>query len=280
MLITEEEKKQYEKDNEAFLKEFFSRSMANPLRKYSGRLLPERNKGWKAAYNNQALAMRIVKNYKSNPNPTKGTVIDLIANMSCYKSDEELGADILTYLTAGHDTTAYSMAFTLLELAKNPEQQKKVQLDLANMTAQEWSKSQALQMAIKESMRLHPVSTIGSTRQVGRDFVTKEGWNIPANSIVSCSIGLMHHNSNVFENPDQFIPSRWENPTKEMKEAFMIFSAGKQNCIGQSLANAEMHCIVPRILSEVDLEVSEGGGTEWFLTLKPAGTMLKPKLRM
>ena len=64
-----------------------------------------------------------------------------------------------------------------------------------------------------------------------------------------------------------------------MKDAFLIFSAGKQNCLGQSLANAELNCILPMILSKVELEVVEEGTTEFFLTLKPKGAILKPKLR-
>ncbi len=134
-------------------------------------------------------------------------------------------------------------------------------------------------MVIKESMRLHPVSSVGSNRQVGRDFVTKEGWIVPKNSIVTCSIGLLHHNPAVFQDPDKFIPFRWEKPTKAQRDAFLIFSAGKQNCIGQSLANAELHCILPKILSAVELTVEDEGRKELFLTLKPVGCLLKPKLR-
>ncbi|KAL3911045.1 MAG: hypothetical protein SGILL_007438 [Bacillariaceae sp.] len=278
--ISEQEKKDFTRNSGDVFKEYFQRSMANPFRKFCGRLLPGRRTAIKAAASNQAFAMKILNKYRANPNPTKGTVIDLIANASYYRSDLERGADIITYLVAGHDTTAYTMAFTLLELARNPDEQRKVQQDLAaKATEEEWSKSQALQMVIKESMRLHPVSTNGSNRQVRRDFTTKEGWIIPKDSIVLASIGLLHHNSTVFEKPDKFLPSRWANPTKEMKDAFLIFSAGKQNCIGQSLANAELNCILPKILSEVELEVTEEGTTAFFLTLKPVGAMLKPKLR-
>lgn len=96
---------------------------------------------------------------------------------------------------------------------------------------------------------------------------------------MTTSIGLLHHNSTVFGEHDKFRPSRWKDPTQEMKDSFLIFSAGKQNCIGQSLAKAELQCIIPKILSVVDLEVENQGTTEWFLTLKPVGAMLKPILR-
>lgn len=141
-----------------------------------------------------------------------------------------------------------------------------------------WRKSNVLQMAIKESMRLYPVSASGSSRVCGRDFVTKEGWTIPKGTSVVSHIMMTHRNKNVFgKNADEYVPSRWIEPTQAQKDSFMLFSAGKQNCVGQSLAQAESHCIVPRILSEVELEVEDQGTITWFLTLKPIGARLRPK---
>lgn len=97
--ISEQEKKEFTKNCELVFKEFFSRSTANPFRKIFGRLLPERHRALRAARSNHDLAMRMVSNYRSNPNPTKGTVIDLIANQSFYKNDLELGADVITYVS-------------------------------------------------------------------------------------------------------------------------------------------------------------------------------------
>ena len=178
-------------------------------------------------------------------------------------------------------TTAYTVAFTMLELARNQEEQKKVRDEITAMGScgvDQWRKSNALSMAIKESMRLYPVSASGSSRVCGRDFVTKEGWIIPKGTSVVSHIMMTHRNKNVFgKNADEYVPSRWENPTQAQKDSFMLFSAGKQNCVGQSLAQAELHCIVPRILSECELYVEEEGSITWFLTLKPIGARLKAK---
>ena len=103
--ISEQEKKDFTKNSGDVFKEYFNRSMANPFRKYCGQLLPGRRTAIKAAACNQELVMRMLNKYRANPNPTKGTVIDLIANGSYYKSDLEIGADILTYLVAGHDVS-------------------------------------------------------------------------------------------------------------------------------------------------------------------------------
>jgi cytochrome P450 len=278
--VSEHEKDEFLNNSELVFKEFLTKSINNPIRKYVGRWIPDRRKALDAARSNVNFAKRIIARYKTNPNPLKGTIIDHLVKNPCYANEDELAADVLLYLTAGHDTTAYTMAFTLLELARNPDEQTKVRDDISSMdSVDQWRRSDALQMAIKESMRLYPVSASGSSRVCGRDFVTKEGWTIPKGTSVVSHIMMTHRNKKVFgETADEYVPSRWENPTDAQKESFLIFSAGKQNCVGQSLAQAELHCIIPRILSEVELEVEDEGKITWFLTLKPVGARLRPKL--
>merc|ERR1712157_86481 len=148
---------------------------------------------------------RIIANYRSNPNPRKGTIIDLIVNNPCYKTEDEIAADVLVYLTAGYDTTAYSIAFTLLELARHPHEQEKVRKDLQKVatmsttssvrdsTTNNIKRSEVLQRAIKESMRLNPVSAFGSARLCARDYITKkEGHIIPKGTVVIISMMLLH----------------------------------------------------------------------------------------
>lgn len=277
--ISDEEKHDFVSNSELVLKEFLTKSINNPFRKYLGRWIPARRTALHAARKNVEFAKKIMANYRSNPKPLEGTIIDCLIKNPCYANDDELAADVLLYLTAGHDTTAYTMAFTLLELARNTKEQTKIRNDIATMESPaEWRKSDVLQRNIKESMRLYPVSASGSSRVCGRDFITKEGYTIPKGTSVVSHIMMTHRNKNVYGmDADLYNPSRWINPTKDQKNAFLIFSAGKQNCVGQALANAELHCIIPRILSEVELEVETEGRITWFLTLKPIGVKLKAK---
>ena len=287
--ITDQEKEDFVYNLELHFKEFLTKSINNPLRKYMGSWLPARRKALEAAKANETFAKKIIDHYRTKPNPIKGTIIDCLVNNPCYKNDDEMAADVVMFLTAGHDTTAYSIAFTLLELARNKNEQTKVREDIWRVERQtnnsdekciteKWKKSDILHMAIKESMRLYPVSASGSSRVCGRDFVTKEGWIIPKGTSVVSHIMMTHRNKKVFgENADEYVPSRWEKPTQAQKDSFLSFSAGKQNCVGQSLAKAELYCIIANILSEVELEVEEEGSLTWFLTLKPIGVWLKPK---
>ena len=51
---------------------------------------------------------------------------------------------------------------------------------------------------------------------------------IPKGSLCSLQFLLVFRNPDFFEEPDSYLPSRWENPTREMKDAFNPFSLGKQ----------------------------------------------------
>ena len=59
-------------------------------------------------------------------------------------------------------------------------------------------------------------------------------------------------NSDIFEDPMAFRPERWETASKEMLESMMMFSLGKHNCVGQSLATAELNSAIPRLQGNID----------------------------
>jgi cytochrome P450 len=62
-----------------------------------------------------------------------------------------------------------------------------------------------------------------------------------------------------------------------MYGAFFPFAAGKQNCVGQSLAKVEIYSLIQQICSKFELELENEGSTEFFFTLKPVKTMMKAK---
>merc|ERR1712232_504492 len=123
------------------------------------------------------------------------------------------------------------------------------------------------------------VAAFGTIRVTGKNMIVQDDNNnakilIPKNSIVFMPIILNMRNEKVFDKADCFIPSRWNDPSKDQLEAFLPFALGRQNCIGQSLANAELQSIVARICSEFDLKVEKEGVLSHFLTLKPIGARL------
>ncbi len=275
--ITNEDKKIFKDECALGFDEFVNKSSFNPLRPYLSMFLKDRRRALVAASKLQQFALKIIDEYRKLENPIKDTLIDRIMNNTVYKNDKERAADIIVLFIAGHDTTAFTIAWILLELAKHPEEQKKLRTSLASLAREKWHQSHELRNITKEGMRLHPVAAGGAARVVQKDFVSDSGCLIPRGSLAFFPINLSTCNPNVFKDAEKFIPSRWDKPTDDMNDAYLPFAAGKQNCVGQSLANAEIHSVIPKICAQFELEVESEGTEKFLLTLQPHKAMLKAK---
>lgn len=225
------------------------------------------------------------ENWKGKESKTEGfrycecdTIISRIMSNSNYPSDEARAADVLILLIAGHDTTAYSVAWAMIDIARNNPPELMVYRKKASvLPREEWKRVDELQYVIKESMRLNPVAAMGPARRVGRDFVFQDGnckIVIPKDSFVWANFYPMFRNPEYYDNPDEFQPSRWLNPKTEL--AYMPFALGARNCPGKSLASAELNTFVSVLSAKYDFTLDDEGSPECFLTLKPSGARLIP----
>lgn len=273
--MSSEEMKYFTTELNLCLLEFAGKSIFNPLRQPFGLFIKERRRAFVAASRLQQFALKIIDSYRKLENPTKDTILDRIIHNKAYEDDKERAADLIVLLTAGHDTTAYSVAWIFKELAKNPKEQKKLRQALISTDREKWNQLGELRNAIKEGMRLHPVGANGPGRFLGRDFISDDNLWLKKGSIVSIPIYLLTRNHYIYNDADSFIPSRWDDPTTDMNDAFLPFAVGPQNCVGQSMAKAEMNCLIPEVCSKYELKLEEEGETKCFLTLKPVRTMIK-----
>ncbi|XP_006876887.1 PREDICTED: leukotriene-B(4) omega-hydroxylase 1-like [Chrysochloris asiatica] len=169
-------------------------------------------------------------------------------------SDEDIRAEADTFMFAGHDTTASGLSWILYNLAKHPEYQERCRKEVQELLKDrgteeiEWddlSQLPFLTMCIKESLRLHP-PVIGVSRCCTQDIELPDGWVIPKGINCLISIFGIHHNPSVWPNPEVYDPFRFdlENSQKRSPLAFIPFSAGPRNCIGQTFAMTEMKVAV------------------------------------
>ncbi|XP_010633293.1 cytochrome P450 4F3 isoform X2 [Fukomys damarensis] len=169
-------------------------------------------------------------------------------------SDEDVRAEADTFMFAGHDTTASGLSWVLYNLARHPEYQERCRQEVRELLRGrepeeiEWedlAQLPFLTMCIKESLRLHPPVSVVS-RCCTQDVVLPDGRVIPKGVICLISIFGTHHNPAVWPDPEVYDPFRFdpENSKDRSPLAFIPFSAGPRNCIGQTFAMAEMKVVL------------------------------------
>ncbi|CAM4660271.1 unnamed protein product [Lepidochelys olivacea] len=154
-------------------------------------------------------------------------------------SDEDIAAEA----AHRHDTTASGLSWVLYNLACHPEYQERCREEIKDLLRDkeseevEWedlSRVPFSTMCIKESLRLHPPVTAMS-RRCTEDIKLPDGRVLPKGNICLISIYGTHHNPAVRPEPQVYNPHRFdpENSKNQPPLAFMPFSAGPRNCIGQ-----------------------------------------------
>jgi cytochrome P450 len=238
-------------------------------------IFPEVRKARRAVKEQAKICTRVIETYRKNPKPDTSTLIHMLVNDQKYESDEQRTRDMLSIIFGAHDTTAHTISWTLLELARTPEEQRKVQSALSKcLSKEERRQCQELKNVTREILRLHTPAALGSIRSPAKDVILPDKKVITAGSLCVMPFYLILRNGNYFQDPDSFVPSRWNNPSEESLKAFFPFALGKRNCPGQALAHCELTIILSRLLTEYEFSVAEEGVTEYLVTLKSTGTKL------
>lgn len=182
-------------------------------------------------------------------------------------SEEDIREEVDTFMFEGHDTTAMAMSWILYLLGHNMEVQDRLALEVdslfadlscemqdsdnqskAEITLDKIKQLKYLDCVVKEGLRLCPsVPLVG--RKVHEDMEIK-GYKIPASTIVYCFIYQLHRDPEVFPDPETFNPDRFlpENSGGRHPFAFVPFSAGPRNCIGQKFALAELKIVLALLI--------------------------------
>ncbi|KAM8975583.1 ultra-long-chain fatty acid omega-hydroxylase-like [Pelodytes ibericus] len=182
-------------------------------------------------------------------------------------SDDELRDEVDTFMFEGHDTTASGLSWMLYNLARHPEHQDKCREEIRELFQGKdeehlhWDDLAQLPfttMCIKESLRLHPPVTTVS-RSCTEDVKLQDGKVIPKGNICLVSIYGTHHNPVIWPNPEVYDPYRFdpENSKERSPHAFIPFSAGPRNCIGQNFAMSEMKVVLALTLLRFKVSLDE-----------------------
>ncbi|KAM8931001.1 cytochrome P450 4B1-like [Pelodytes ibericus] len=201
-------------------------------------------------------------------NIQKKRYLDFLDILLCAKdengqglSDEDLRAEVDTFMFEGHDTTASGISWIFYCLAKYPNHQQKCREEIREVLGErdtvEWDdlgKLPYTTMCIKETMRLYP-PVPGIARELDKPITFSDGRRLPKGTNILLSIYLINRCDSIWDNPEVFNPLRFssDNSSKRHPHAFLPFSAGSRNCIGQNFAMNEMKVAVALTLKRFEL---------------------------
>ncbi|XP_038068396.1 cytochrome P450 4A25-like isoform X2 [Patiria miniata] len=180
-------------------------------------------------------------------------------------TDLEIRNEVDTFLFEGHDTTASSLTWMLYAMATNPEHQRKVQEEIDEVMEgreseviqwEDLGKFNYLILCLKEAMRLYPPVPLIQRIVAEKDIMVHDRL-IPKGAMVDLNIYALHHNPEIWPNSMEFIPDRFapENAVDIDPFAYVPFSAGPRNCIGQNFALNEEKVILARVLRRFHIEL-------------------------
>jgi len=176
--------------------------------------------------------------------------------------DEQLIVDeCLTFMFGGSDTTATTMSWVFYHVCQNLDIQRKLQAhidevfkDKESLDIEDLNKLIYLKNIIQETLRITPVGHF-LHRLCAKDTEIN-GVKIYKGTYLTANFYAVQHDPSLWKDPDVFNPDRWLEATVDSKTAFAFlpFSAGPRNCIGQKFAMQEMLVTLATILHKFDVE--------------------------
>lgn len=146
---------------------------------------------------------------------------------------KEILDEAQTYIVAGSETASLTMTFLVWAVCKDPAIQAKLVAELRQLPDDHYGDADLqrlpyLNQVIEETLRRHAVGPSALPRLVPVGGATLAGYYLPGGATVCTQAYSLHRNEVIFPEPERFDPSRWEKPTKEMKDGMMPFGGGSR----------------------------------------------------
>lgn len=197
------------------------------------------------------------------------------------QDDEILLDNFVTFFIAGHETSANHLAFTVMELSRQPEILARLQAEVdevigskRHLDYEDLGRLQYLSQVLKESLRLYPPAW-GTFRLLEEETLI-DGVRVPGNTPLLFSTYVMGRMDSYFEDPLTFNPDRFSPKAPKPRFTYFPFSLGPRSCIGQQFAQMEVKVVMAKLLQRLEFRLVPGQryGVQEQATLKPLDPVL------
>ena len=193
-------------------------------------------------------------------------------------SERQLVDECVTLFAAGHETTANALTYTLWLLAKNPDAEKRLHMELDSVlgvrripSITDLESLKYTRMVIAESMRLYPPAWV-----MGRQTVESceiAGYGVPRGAVILISQWVTHRDPRWWNDPERFIPERFADANSSRPRwAYFPFGGGSRQCVGEAFAWAEAMLVLATVARHWRMSAVDAGPLELDpgITLRPA----------
>lgn len=184
-------------------------------------------------------------------------------------SEAEIRDNLVTFVAAGHETTANALTWSLYLLTLSPEWRDRLRQETEG-EATELAQTRAV---VEEALRLYPPLVAISREALAADELA--GRRIGQGAMVVIAPYVLHRRRALWERPEAFDPRRFLPETRPAipRFAYLPFGAGPRICIGAAFAQQEATLALSAITREFDLTVAPGHlvWPQQRVTLAPRG---------
>jgi cytochrome P450 len=193
-------------------------------------------------------------------------------------SDAEVRDEVMTFLLAGHETTALTLAWACYLLDQNPGAAESLRDELASQLKggpprlADLPRLPYLDAVVAETLRLYPAAYLVG-REALRDL-SIGGYPVPRGATVLMSQYVVQRDARFFDQPDAFRPERWLDGrlARELPRfAYFPFGGGQRQCIGLTFAEVEAKLLLGTLAQHVSLRLVPGHSVtpQAVITLRP-----------
>jgi cytochrome P450 len=190
---------------------------------------------------------------------------------------EELRDNLLTFLVAGHETTALTLSWALYLMAFDEDVQEKARAEAQAALgdraagAADVEHLPYIRQIVLETMRLYPPVAILSRTATEPDMLRDR--EVKPGDVMLLPFYALHRNECIWDEPNAFDPDRFADPKSVDRFAYLPFGAGPRVCLGMDFGLQEAIIVLATLLARFRFTAIPGRDPEpvMILSLRPKG---------